>query len=281
MELVNEAYRLKDGLYGTPEGDAVVRFATATAASLIFPFAPHLGAEVYEALEGERVWEAPGRRPTRRCCEATRSPSSSRSTASAATRSRRPRAPPRRSSCASPARPTASSATSTAARSSRRSSCPASSSTWSCGSAPAGPVAGSARKRGVLVRRFDEAAVVDVHRLSSHLLMDAGDLGSRNCSVTLARGPGRARPRSCARTRRPSRSTSSSRAPARCRRPATPRPRRGRPGADPARHRPRRRQRRRRRLALVSVQSPAVSADELYSRRLATQAAGYDDEDYE
>jgi mannose-6-phosphate isomerase-like protein (cupin superfamily) len=30
-------------------------------------------------------------------------------------------------------------------------------------------------------------------------------------------------------------------------------------------------------LALVSVQSPAVSADELYSRRLATQAAGYDD----
>lgn len=30
-------------------------------------------------------------------------------------------------------------------------------------------------------------------------------------------------------------------------------------------------------LALVSVQSPAVSADELYSRRLAAQASGYDD----
>jgi hypothetical protein len=29
------------------------------------------------------------------------------------------------------------------------------------------------------------------------------------------------------------------------------------------------------------VQSPAVSADELYSRRLATQATGYDDDDYE
>jgi mannose-6-phosphate isomerase-like protein (cupin superfamily) len=29
-------------------------------------------------------------------------------------------------------------------------------------------------------------------------------------------------------------------------------------------------------LALVSVQSPGVSADELYSRRLAAQAAGYD-----
>ncbi len=59
MELVNDAYRLKDGLYGSPEGDAILRFATATAASLIFPFAPHLGAEVYEAIESERVWEAP------------------------------------------------------------------------------------------------------------------------------------------------------------------------------------------------------------------------------
>ena len=34
-----------------------------------------------------------------------------------------------------------------------------------------------------------------------------------------------------------------------------------------------------RHLALVSVQSPAVSADELYSRRLAAQAANYDDYD--
>jgi len=59
MELVNEAYRLKDGLYGSPEGDAAVRFATATAASLIFPFAPHLGSEIYERLTGERVWERP------------------------------------------------------------------------------------------------------------------------------------------------------------------------------------------------------------------------------
>ena len=31
-------------------------------------------------------------------------------------------------------------------------------------------------------------------------------------------------------------------------------------------------------LALVSIQSPGVSADELYSRRLAVQAAGYDGE---
>ena len=59
MELVNEAYRLKDGLYGDPAGEAALRFATATAASLLFPFAPHLGAEVYEAVEGRRVWEDP------------------------------------------------------------------------------------------------------------------------------------------------------------------------------------------------------------------------------
>jgi leucyl-tRNA synthetase len=59
MELVNDAYRLKDGLYETPEGGAAVRFATATAASLIFPFAPQLGSEVYERLVGARVWEQP------------------------------------------------------------------------------------------------------------------------------------------------------------------------------------------------------------------------------
>jgi leucyl-tRNA synthetase len=59
MELVNDAYRLKDGLRGEAEGVAALRFATATAASLIFPFAPHLGAEVWERLVGGRVWEEP------------------------------------------------------------------------------------------------------------------------------------------------------------------------------------------------------------------------------
>jgi leucyl-tRNA synthetase len=59
MELVNEAYRLKDGLYGEPDGAAAVRFATGTAASLIFPFAPHLGADIWERLEGGRLWESP------------------------------------------------------------------------------------------------------------------------------------------------------------------------------------------------------------------------------
>jgi leucyl-tRNA synthetase len=53
MELVNEIYR-------HPEAEpAARRFAVATAASLVFPFAPHLGSEVYERLTGERVWETP------------------------------------------------------------------------------------------------------------------------------------------------------------------------------------------------------------------------------
>ncbi len=54
MELVNELYN--------PALDADLaarRFAVATAASLLFPFAPHLGAEVYEQVTGRRVWEEP------------------------------------------------------------------------------------------------------------------------------------------------------------------------------------------------------------------------------
>jgi leucyl-tRNA synthetase len=54
MELVNEVYRERDS---APPGH--VRFAVATAASLIFPFAPHIGSEVYEQMTGERVWEQP------------------------------------------------------------------------------------------------------------------------------------------------------------------------------------------------------------------------------
>ncbi len=59
MELVNAIYALKDRLYGTAGGEKLVREAVATAASLIFPFAPHLGAEIWERLEGSRVWEQP------------------------------------------------------------------------------------------------------------------------------------------------------------------------------------------------------------------------------
>jgi leucyl-tRNA synthetase len=51
MELVNECYAHRD--------DPNLAFGAATAASLIFPSAPHLGAEVYERMTGERVWEQP------------------------------------------------------------------------------------------------------------------------------------------------------------------------------------------------------------------------------
>jgi leucyl-tRNA synthetase len=54
MELVNECYARRD-----KAGEASMRFATATAASLIFPFAPHTAADVYEMLSGRRVWEEP------------------------------------------------------------------------------------------------------------------------------------------------------------------------------------------------------------------------------
>jgi leucyl-tRNA synthetase len=53
MELVNELYR-----HPGAEPQAR-RFAVATAASLVFPFAPHLGSEVYETITGDRVWEQP------------------------------------------------------------------------------------------------------------------------------------------------------------------------------------------------------------------------------
>jgi leucyl-tRNA synthetase len=54
MELTNEVSRLRDET--APD---VRRFALATAASLLFPFAPHVSADAYELLTGRRVWEEP------------------------------------------------------------------------------------------------------------------------------------------------------------------------------------------------------------------------------
>ncbi|HEX4484362.1 MAG TPA: leucine--tRNA ligase [Solirubrobacteraceae bacterium] len=54
MELLNDCSRLRE----TVETQTM-RFALATAGSLLFPFAPHVAADVYERLAGERVWEAP------------------------------------------------------------------------------------------------------------------------------------------------------------------------------------------------------------------------------
>ena len=54
MELLNECSRLRDSVAAE-----TLRFALGTAASLLFPFAPHVCADIYELLTGERVWEQP------------------------------------------------------------------------------------------------------------------------------------------------------------------------------------------------------------------------------
>jgi leucyl-tRNA synthetase len=59
IELVNDLYRDRDELLATADGASQLRFSIATAGSLLFPFAPHLGAEVYELMTGRRVWDEP------------------------------------------------------------------------------------------------------------------------------------------------------------------------------------------------------------------------------
>ena len=54
MELTNEVSRLREAAT-----DGARRFAMTTAASLLFPFAPHTASEAYDALTGRRVWEEP------------------------------------------------------------------------------------------------------------------------------------------------------------------------------------------------------------------------------
>jgi leucyl-tRNA synthetase len=56
MELVNDCSRLRESGGGDPRA---LRFALATAGSLLFPFAPHVSADVYDRLTGTRVWEQP------------------------------------------------------------------------------------------------------------------------------------------------------------------------------------------------------------------------------
>jgi leucyl-tRNA synthetase len=54
MELLNDCSRLRESVQGE-----TLRFALATSASLLFPFAPHVSADIYQRLTGERVWEQP------------------------------------------------------------------------------------------------------------------------------------------------------------------------------------------------------------------------------
>jgi leucyl-tRNA synthetase len=54
MELLNECSRVRERT-----SVATQRFALTTAASLLFPFAPHVCADIYDRLTSERVWEQP------------------------------------------------------------------------------------------------------------------------------------------------------------------------------------------------------------------------------
>jgi leucyl-tRNA synthetase len=54
MELLNDCSRLRDEV-----AHETLRFALSSAASILFPFAPHVSADIYERLTGERVWEQP------------------------------------------------------------------------------------------------------------------------------------------------------------------------------------------------------------------------------
>ncbi len=134
----------------------------------------------------------------------------------------------------------------------------------------------------MLVRRFSEATAIDVHRLRAHVLMDAGELGSRNLSVSWVEVPPGASERLrsheeaelayiVARGSGTMSATGDTRELSEGDLVLIP------PATDHAVA-----NNGDETLALVSVQSPAVSAEELFSRRLALQAAGYDDDyDYE
>ncbi|MGH2834235.1 MAG: class I tRNA ligase family protein, partial [Solirubrobacteraceae bacterium] len=54
MELLGECSRLREEVHVE-----TLRFALGQAASLLFPFAPHVCAEVYELLHGRQVWQEP------------------------------------------------------------------------------------------------------------------------------------------------------------------------------------------------------------------------------
>lgn len=130
----------------------------------------------------------------------------------------------------------------------------------------------------MLVRRLSDAAVKDWHQLSSHILMDAGELGSRHMTVTwlevppgaserlhsheeaeqvyvVVRGAGTMSAAGDTETLEPGDLALIP--------PATDHTIANRGDGE---------------LALVSAQSPAVSVDETFGRQVA-EVVGYDDED--
>jgi mannose-6-phosphate isomerase-like protein (cupin superfamily) len=131
----------------------------------------------------------------------------------------------------------------------------------------------------VLVRRLADAAIIEVHQIRPHVLMDAGELGSRNLSVNWLEVPAGASEELRSHEEAEQAYVVASGAGSMTATGDTQRLEPGdlvlippatdhsvaNDGTDV--------------LVLVAVQSPGVSADELYSRRLATQAVGYDDDD--
>jgi mannose-6-phosphate isomerase-like protein (cupin superfamily) len=131
----------------------------------------------------------------------------------------------------------------------------------------------------VLVRRLADATIIEVHQIRPHVLMDAGELGSRNLSVNWLEVPAGASEELRSHEEAEQAYVVASGAGSMTATGDTQRLEPGdlvlippatdhsvaNDGTDV--------------LVLVAVQSPGVSADELYSRRLATQAVGYDDDD--
>jgi len=57
QELVNLATKgVGEGLYASERATAALRYSAQTAVSLLFPFAPHVSSELWEALGGEPLW---------------------------------------------------------------------------------------------------------------------------------------------------------------------------------------------------------------------------------
>ena len=130
----------------------------------------------------------------------------------------------------------------------------------------------------MLVRRLQDTAVEEWHRIRAHVLMDAGELGSRNLSVTWVTVPGGAK-----QTLHSSGEAEQAYVVVRGRGtmsvagdtqevgegdlilvpPATEHSIGNENGTE---------------LVCVSIQSPPVAAEELYSDQLA-EVAGYDDDD--
>lgn len=130
----------------------------------------------------------------------------------------------------------------------------------------------------MLVRRFSDAPTLDVHRIRAHILMDAGELGSRNLSVNWVEVPPGSSEDLISHEDSEQVYVVVAGAGSMS---ATGDTQELAPGdfvmIPPATEHSVSNQGTEA-FTLVSVQSPGVSADELFSIRLASQAAGYDSE---